>query len=132
MQDVVERRMIARAYWLLIGKTLVASMAFASHFADAQPNAARPGGLVPKQWEELAEPVWQQLQAQLTTLSTNSMQLIVGQAGHNIQFEKPQVVIDAILDVVQRVRASRAISRANVSGEAICCVPAAPVRARVR
>lgn len=77
------------------------------------PNAARPEGLVPKQWEELAEPVWQQLQAQLTTLSTNSKQLIVGQTGHNIQFEKPQVVIDAILEVVQRVRASRAISLAT-------------------
>ena len=33
------------------------------------------------------------------------MQLIVGQTGHNIQFEKPQVVTDAILEVVQRVRA---------------------------
>ncbi|MFL6603692.1 MAG: alpha/beta fold hydrolase [Steroidobacteraceae bacterium] len=68
------------------------------------PQAIAPGGLVPAQWEELIEPVWQQLQAQLATLSTNSKHIVVEHAGHNIQFEQPQVVVSAILDIVQQVR----------------------------
>jgi len=72
------------------------------------PKAIAPGGLVPPQWEELTEPVWQQLQAQLATLSTNSKHIVVDHAGHNIQFEQPQVVVNAILDVIGQVKASRA------------------------
>jgi pimeloyl-ACP methyl ester carboxylesterase len=71
------------------------------------PNATAGGGLVPRQWEELTEPVWQQLQTQLATLSAHSKHIVVNHAGHNIQFEQPQVVVDAILDVIQQVRASR-------------------------
>jgi pimeloyl-ACP methyl ester carboxylesterase len=74
------------------------------------PRAIAPGGLVPAQWEELTEPVWQQLQAQLATLSTNSKHIVVDHAGHNIQLEQPQVVVNAILDVIQQqVEASRGI-----------------------
>lgn len=49
--------------------------------------------------------VHQRLQAQLLTLSSNSRQVIAKKAGHNIQAEEPQLVIDAILDVVAQVRA---------------------------
>jgi pimeloyl-ACP methyl ester carboxylesterase len=68
------------------------------------PNGRPPGGLVPPQWESLTEPVWQQLQVELAAISTNSKHRVVEHAGHNIQFEQPQVVADAILDVVQQVR----------------------------
>jgi pimeloyl-ACP methyl ester carboxylesterase len=68
------------------------------------PKVIAPGGLVPPQWEKLTEPVWQQLQAQLATLSTNSKHIVVEHAGHNIQLEQPQVVVNAILDVVRQVR----------------------------
>jgi len=73
------------------------------------PKALAPGGLVPPQWEELTEPVWQQLQAQLATLSTNSKLIVVEHASHNIQFDQPQVVVKAILDVIRQVKASRGI-----------------------
>jgi len=74
--------------------------------------AAKPAGVVPPQWERLTEPVWQQLQVQLANLSTNSQHKIVPHAGHNIQLEQPQVVIDAILDVVERARAKPPTSNA--------------------
>jgi len=69
------------------------------------PNHPTPEGPLPAQWWSLTEPVWQQLQVELTGLSTNSKHRVVEHAGHNIQFEQPQVVVDAILDVVGQVRA---------------------------
>jgi pimeloyl-ACP methyl ester carboxylesterase len=71
------------------------------------PKTITHGGLVPPQWEELTEPVWQQLQAQLAALSTNSKHIVVDHAGHNIQFEQPQVVVKAILEVIQQAKAGR-------------------------
>jgi pimeloyl-ACP methyl ester carboxylesterase len=73
------------------------------------PKTIAPGGLVPPQWEELTGPVWQQLQTQLATLSTNSKHIVVDHASHNIQLEQPQVVVNAILDVIQQVKARRGI-----------------------
>jgi len=71
------------------------------------PKTITHGGLVPPQWEELTEPVWQLLQAHLATLSTNSKHIVVDHAGHNIQFEQPQVVVKAILEVIQQAKAGR-------------------------
>lgn len=68
------------------------------------PKESAAGGPVPAQWQQLTEPVWQQLQSQLAALSTRARQVIVAHAGHNIQYEQPQVVADAILDVVRQVR----------------------------
>lgn len=73
------------------------------------PKAVGPGGLVPSQWEELTEPVWQQLQTQLAMLSTNSKHIVVDHASHNIQFEQPQVVVNAILDIIRQVKAGSGI-----------------------
>jgi pimeloyl-ACP methyl ester carboxylesterase len=69
------------------------------------PERTTPEGPVPARWWSLTEPVWQQLQVELAGLSTNSQHRVVEHAGHNIQFEQPQVVADAILDVVGQVRA---------------------------
>jgi pimeloyl-ACP methyl ester carboxylesterase len=60
--------------------------------------------LMPKEWDTATEPVWQQMQAELTKLSTNSKQIIAKKAGHNIQAEEPQLVIDAILNVINQAR----------------------------
>jgi pimeloyl-ACP methyl ester carboxylesterase len=69
------------------------------------PKGTTPEGPIPSQWWLLTDPVWQQLQVELAGLSTNSQHRVVEHAGHNIQFEQPQVVADAILDVVGQVRA---------------------------
>jgi pimeloyl-ACP methyl ester carboxylesterase len=50
------------------------------------------------------EKVWSELQADLVTLSANSRQVIANHAGHLIQMEEPQLVIDAITDVVRQVQ----------------------------
>lgn len=62
---------------------------------------------VPDEWEELIQPIWLQLQADLVKLSTRGKQIVAKNAGHNIQLDDPQLVIDAINDVVAQVRDPR-------------------------
>lgn len=58
----------------------------------------------PDDLEPLIDAVHQRLQAGLLALSTNSKQIVATKAGHVIQAEEPQLVVDAILDVVTQVR----------------------------
>jgi hypothetical protein len=76
-----------------------------------------PGdGFVPDEWEKLVEPVHQRLQAGLCALSARCKQVIAAHAGHNIQRDEPQLVMDAIVDVVTQVRSVNDSSGA-VSGQ---------------
>jgi pimeloyl-ACP methyl ester carboxylesterase len=59
-----------------------------------------PGGPFVEQEEEL----WLQLQRELAQLVPGSTHLIT-QSGHNIHREQPELVLDAIRDVVLAVRA---------------------------
>lgn len=58
----------------------------------------------PDDVEPLIDRVNQTLDAQLLTLSSDSKLIVAKTAGHNIQAEDPQLVIDAIRDVVISVR----------------------------
>jgi pimeloyl-ACP methyl ester carboxylesterase len=62
----------------------------------------------PDDVEPLIDEVNQRLDRQLLTLSTNSRLIVAKTAGHNIQADDPQLVIDAIRDVVTQARATRA------------------------
>jgi pimeloyl-ACP methyl ester carboxylesterase len=48
--------------------------------------------------------LWNQLQADLATWSTRSRHEIVPDASHAIQFDRPDVVIKAVREVVSNVR----------------------------
>jgi pimeloyl-ACP methyl ester carboxylesterase len=60
----------------------------------------------PKAYEQnpiqrrLLEPVWQELQRDLSRLSSNSTHKVATKAGHFIQVNEPQLVIDAIRQIV--------------------------------
>jgi pimeloyl-ACP methyl ester carboxylesterase len=58
----------------------------------------------PDDVEPLIDAVIQRLNAQLLTLSSDSKQIVAKTAGHNIQADDPQLVIDAINEVVAKVR----------------------------
>ena len=47
---------------------------------------------------------WQALQSELVALSSNSKQIIAEQSGHNIQLDQPDLVIDAIREMVDAIR----------------------------
>jgi len=44
--------------------------------------------------------VWAELQAELATLSSNGRQVIAEDAGHYVHLDRPELVIDAIRDVL--------------------------------
>ncbi len=48
--------------------------------------------------------IWLELQAELAALSTNSENIIVEDSSHTIQLDKPEVVIQAILDMLEFAR----------------------------
>jgi pimeloyl-ACP methyl ester carboxylesterase len=50
---------------------------------------------------------FEQSQAELEELSTNSERIIAAKSGHQIQLERPDVVIQAIQNVVKRSKSSR-------------------------
>jgi pimeloyl-ACP methyl ester carboxylesterase len=58
----------------------------------------------PDDVEPLIDAVLQRLDAQLLTLSSDSKRIVAKKAGHNIQLDDPQLVIESINDVVARAR----------------------------
>ncbi|HEY4383747.1 MAG TPA: hypothetical protein VGN34_04605 [Ktedonobacteraceae bacterium] len=58
-----------------------------------------PPGLI----EEM-ERLWQQMQRELTQLSSQSRHIIADHSGHMINKDEPEVIIEAIRQVVMRVR----------------------------
>jgi pimeloyl-ACP methyl ester carboxylesterase len=59
----------------------------------------------PPPYVELEEPFWRQLQRELARLVPGGRLVIATESGHDIQHEQPELVLDAIRDVVLAVRA---------------------------
>ena len=57
--------------------------------------------------------MWLQLQKDLTTLSSNSWQTFADHSSHFIQFDQPELVIDAIRQVVEATRQKQAAGHAE-------------------
>ncbi len=49
-------------------------------------------------------PIWQKLQADLATLSTNSTHIVAEKAGHNIHHDDPKLVIEAVRQIIQGMK----------------------------
>lgn len=50
------------------------------------------------------EEIWQTMQAELAALSTNSKQIIAQESDHYIQLRQPQLVVDAVQEIVQETK----------------------------
>jgi pimeloyl-ACP methyl ester carboxylesterase len=59
----------------------------------------------PPPYVELEEPFWRQLQRELARLVPGGRLVIATESGHDIQHDQPELVLDAIRDVVLAVRA---------------------------
>lgn len=70
--------------------------------APQPPNEKSP---LPREWQLAIEPLHQELQRELATISSQSKHIVASKAGHNIQLDEPQLVLDAITDLVRRYRA---------------------------
>jgi pimeloyl-ACP methyl ester carboxylesterase len=69
----------------------------AGNFDFAPPDF--PADVVARQGQ-----AWLEMQQDLARLSTNSTHIIVEESGHNIPKEQPQVVVDAIRQVIEAAR----------------------------
>jgi pimeloyl-ACP methyl ester carboxylesterase len=70
------------------------------------PDTAPPPG-APPEGARVMEALAQELQANMTKLSTRSKQVVATKAGHFIQEDEPDLVVDSILDVVRQARERR-------------------------
>jgi pimeloyl-ACP methyl ester carboxylesterase len=61
---------------------------------------------MPAEQAKQAEIVWQELQAELTKLSSNSKMLIAEKSGHGIQIDQPSFVVEIIRQMVEDIRAA--------------------------
>jgi pimeloyl-ACP methyl ester carboxylesterase len=73
----------------------------------AAPQPPNDKSALPREWQIAIEPVHQQLQRELTRASTDSKHIVARKAGHNIQLDEPELVLDAITGLVMRARAKR-------------------------
>ena len=73
----------------------------------AQAGAVASVGAVPvivlSRGREL-DPTWQRLQDDLVHLSTDGRHLTAGASGHNVQLDQPEAAIEAIVQLVERIR----------------------------
>jgi pimeloyl-ACP methyl ester carboxylesterase len=67
---------------------------------------------------EQGEVVWDELQAELAALSSNGRQVIAEESGHLVQIDQPELVIDAIRDVVDAAggRQHQVIRQPTIAG----------------
>jgi pimeloyl-ACP methyl ester carboxylesterase len=63
----------------------------------------------PPPFVELEERLWRQLQRELARLVPGGRLVIATESGHDIQHEQPELVLDAIRDVVRAVRAGELV-----------------------
>ena len=61
-------------------------------------------GKIPTDVAASLDQAWQDMQNDLTRLSSNSTHTIATKVGHTIHYQEPQLVIDAILDLVNKAR----------------------------
>lgn len=59
---------------------------------------------MPIEQAKQAEIIWQELQAELAKLSSNSQMLVAEKSGHGIQIDQPGLVVDAIRQMVETAR----------------------------
>jgi pimeloyl-ACP methyl ester carboxylesterase len=69
---------------------------------------AQPGsftwGRIPTDVAAGLDQVWQDMQNDLARLSSNSTHIFATKVGHTIHYQEPQLIIDVILDLVNRAR----------------------------
>ena len=59
---------------------------------------------MPTEQAKQSEQIWQELQADLAKLSSNSQMLVAEKSGHGIQIDQPGLVVDAIRQMVETIR----------------------------
>ncbi|WP_407538173.1 alpha/beta hydrolase [Deinococcus radiomollis] len=72
---------------------------------ESLADRARPADVLMEDWRstQVRDSVWQQLQAELATLSTRARHLPLSGSGHYVHFDRPQETIGAILTLLKQL-----------------------------
>lgn len=82
-------------------------------------------GLSPAENEQ-NEQVWQELQNELVTLSTNSQHVIAEKSGHSIPLQQPELVVESIRQLAQVASADTVTSSTAIAPSPAALKPASP------
>ncbi|MES2503710.1 MAG: alpha/beta hydrolase [Myxococcota bacterium] len=89
-------------------------------------SQGKPDGVTADMDEEYAakikqmNKVWPELQLELVQLSSNSRHLIAKESGHMIPLYQPQIIVDAIRDMVQDYRKSHPVTECIAGKPSVC------------
>jgi pimeloyl-ACP methyl ester carboxylesterase len=72
-------------------------------------NAVPPG--LGQEVRDAYERAWQELQGEITALSTQSRRIVAERSGHNVIFDQPELVIQSVLEMVESTRAGLQIPK---------------------
>jgi len=72
------------------------------------PNAPQPD--LPEDLVKPTSDAWQQMQEELAHLSTRSTHVVTKNSGHYIQLDRPEVVIEAVRNLVEQAREAQSVS----------------------
>ena len=73
----------------------------------------KPSSDLPADIAKPTNDAWEKMQEELAHLSTRGTQTIAKNSAHYIQLDRPDVVIDAVRNVVEQVRASKSAPTSN-------------------
>jgi pimeloyl-ACP methyl ester carboxylesterase len=75
----------------------------------------KPSADVPADLAKPTNEAWEKMQEELGHLSTRGTQVIAKNSSHYIQIDRPDVVIDAVRNIVQQARAAQSAGPSSVS-----------------
>lgn len=75
------------------------------------PNQRHPD--LPDDLDQATNKAWEQMQEELSRLSTRGTQLIATRSGHYIQDDRPDIVIDAVHNIVDETRQKSAAANGD-------------------
>jgi pimeloyl-ACP methyl ester carboxylesterase len=70
----------------------------------AAPQPISDNHPLPREWQSAIESLHQELQRELARSTSNSRHIVARKAGHNIQLDEPELVLDAITELVAKAR----------------------------
>jgi hypothetical protein len=77
----------------------------------------------PADFDKARNKVWAEMQGELSHLSTNGTQVIAKGSGHDVQNQRPEIVIEAVHNVVNRAREKSASPEARARPDKVMPLP---------
>lgn len=78
-----------------------------------------PSFMLPEEAAVEKDRIWPELHAEMANLSTESDHRIISEAGHYIQYDAPEAVIQAVKDVLGAVRDGESLGESGVAGDSV-------------